>query len=168
MSAGSLTRDDFRQAMARLGAAVHVVTTDGPAGRAGFTATAVCSLSDSPPSILVCMNRGSAQNRVFRANGVLCVNILAEGQRHLAERFAGQTGEATAMRFAAADWNIATTGSPALCGALVSIDAHISQILEVPTHDVMVCNVAEIQMQPDNPALIYFGRAYHVLPRQGV
>jgi flavin reductase len=30
----------FREAMARLGAAVHVVTTDGPGGKHGFTATA--------------------------------------------------------------------------------------------------------------------------------
>ena len=35
--------------MARLGAAVNVVTTDGPAGRYGFTASAVCSVTDDPP-----------------------------------------------------------------------------------------------------------------------
>jgi len=32
-------------AMARLGAAVNIVTTDGRAGRAGFTASAVCSVN---------------------------------------------------------------------------------------------------------------------------
>ena len=31
----------FREAMARLGAAVHIVTTDGPSGRYGVTASAV-------------------------------------------------------------------------------------------------------------------------------
>ena len=31
----------YREAMARLGAAVNVITTDGPGGRAGFTASAV-------------------------------------------------------------------------------------------------------------------------------
>ncbi len=36
--------------MARLAAAVNIVTTDGPAGRAGFTATAVCSVTDEPPT----------------------------------------------------------------------------------------------------------------------
>jgi flavin reductase (DIM6/NTAB) family NADH-FMN oxidoreductase RutF len=38
----------YREAMARLSAAVNVVTTAGPAGRSGFTATAVCSISDEP------------------------------------------------------------------------------------------------------------------------
>ena len=47
----------YREAMARLGAAVNVVTTDGPGGRAGFTASAVCSVTDTPPTLLVCANR---------------------------------------------------------------------------------------------------------------
>lgn len=42
------TSSTFRDAMVCLGAAVSVVTTDGPAGRLGMTATAVCSVSDSP------------------------------------------------------------------------------------------------------------------------
>ena len=31
--------------MSRLGAAVNIITTDGPAGRAGFTASAVCGVT---------------------------------------------------------------------------------------------------------------------------
>ena len=51
--AAPVERDLFRGAMARLGAAVNLVTTDGPAGPAGFTATAVCSVSDSPATLIV-------------------------------------------------------------------------------------------------------------------
>ena len=49
----------FREAMCRLGAAVHVVTTAGPGGKTGATATAVCSVSDAPPTLLMCLNRRS-------------------------------------------------------------------------------------------------------------
>src|SRR6516164_3844539 len=49
----------FREGMSRLGAAVHVITTAGPGGQAGATATAVCSVSDAPPMLLVCLNRRS-------------------------------------------------------------------------------------------------------------
>ncbi len=45
----------FRDAMAHVGAAVNIITTDGPAGRAGFTASAVCSVTDTPPTLLVCL-----------------------------------------------------------------------------------------------------------------
>ena len=43
----------FRDAMASLSAAVNVVTTEGEAGRCGITATAVCSVTDTPPSVMV-------------------------------------------------------------------------------------------------------------------
>ena len=50
------TRKLFREAMAYLSAAVNIITTDGPGGRRGFTASAVCSvwlpnLSTLPSSI---------------------------------------------------------------------------------------------------------------------
>ena len=38
-------QDQFREAMSRLGAAVHIITTAGKSGKAGFTATAVASVS---------------------------------------------------------------------------------------------------------------------------
>ena len=43
----------FRDGMSRIAATVHLITTDGPAGRAGLTATAVTSLSADPPMLLV-------------------------------------------------------------------------------------------------------------------
>ena len=45
----------FRNGMSLLGGAVTVITTDGDAGRFGFTATAVTSVTDEPPTLLVCM-----------------------------------------------------------------------------------------------------------------
>ena len=67
---------DFRNAMAQLPAAVNIITTNGPGGRCGITASAVCSVTDSPPTVLVCVNRNSATHDVFRTNGRLCVNVL--------------------------------------------------------------------------------------------
>lgn len=61
----------FRDAMASLSAAVNVITTAGDAGRCGITATAVCSVTDSPPSVMVCINANSAMNPVFQGNGKL-------------------------------------------------------------------------------------------------
>ncbi len=67
----------FRDDMARLGAAVNIITTDGTAGRACFTASAVCSVTDTPPTLLVCLNRSASVWSVFDANRQLCVNTLA-------------------------------------------------------------------------------------------
>ncbi len=82
----------FRDAMASLSAAVNVVTTAGEAGRCGITATAVCSVTDTPPSVMVCINANSAMNPVFQGNGKLCINVLNHEQEIMARHFAGMTG----------------------------------------------------------------------------
>ena len=62
--------------MSRIPMSVHVVTSDGPAGQCGLTASAVASVSDNPPTVLVCINRASPMNRLFKQNGVMCVKSL--------------------------------------------------------------------------------------------
>ena len=42
-----ITQEEFRNAMARLGAAVNIITSDGEAGRCGLTVSAMCSVSGS-------------------------------------------------------------------------------------------------------------------------
>src|SRR5262245_33886561 len=68
---------EFRDALARAVTAVTVVTTDGPGGLAGVTCSAVASVCDTPPTVLVCMNRRSYVNGVIKQNDVLCVNWLS-------------------------------------------------------------------------------------------
>jgi len=56
-----VTKEAFRNGMAKLGTAVSIVTTDGPAGKAGFTASAICSVTDTPPTLLAsCSTFGSS------------------------------------------------------------------------------------------------------------
>ena len=66
-----VTQQAFRDAMAVIGAAVHIITTDGPAGAGGFTASAVTSVTATPPSLLVCVNRNVTSFQALLANGVL-------------------------------------------------------------------------------------------------
>src|SRR5438552_18059339 len=93
----------FREAMSQLGAAVHVVTSAGPAGTTGFTATAVSSVSDQPATLLVCLNRRSNSAPLLSANGVFCVNTLRADEEAIADLFAGRTGN-RAERFATGEW----------------------------------------------------------------
>ena len=55
----------FREAMSRLGAAVHVITTDGPSGKTGFTATAVCSVALLWPDVRRSIRRMSPTNGIW-------------------------------------------------------------------------------------------------------
>ena len=158
----SVTRQTFRDAMARLGAAVTILTTDGSAGRGGATASAVCSVTDDPPTLLVCMNRTSRTGAMIKANGVICVNVLAAGQRDLCDLFAGFTQATPEERFAAGRWAILETGAPALDGAVASFDCRIADVVEKGTHSVIFAEVIQIRLgETAQPGLIYFARGYH-------
>lgn len=151
----------YRDAMARLGAAVNLITTDGPAGRAGFTATAVCSVTDEPPTLLVCLNRSASVHAAFVRNRTLCVNTLAADQDALSRLFGGKTP--LAERFAAAQWGALVTGAPVLEGALVAFDCRVLEVSRMGSHDILYAEVLAIQQGEARSGLIYFQRAYHRL-----
>jgi flavin reductase len=150
----------FREAMSRLGAAVHVITTDGPAGRSGLTATAVCSVSDSPPTLLICLNRKSQVSPVLRQNGVFCVNTLGPNDTEIADLFAGRTGVAREQCYSTGDWIKLETGAPVLATAVVSCDCRIIEAKPVASHYVIFGAVVAVHLGPPGPALIYFDRSY--------
>ncbi len=150
----------FRDAMCRLGAAVHVVTTDGPAGKTGFTATAVCSVSDSPATLLICLNRSATSMPVLRGNGVFCVNTLRAGEENIADTFAGRTKVAREERFASGQWAKLTTGSPVLLSSVVAFDCRVTEVKSVASHDVYFGIVEAIHAGPPGAALVYHDRAY--------
>ena len=156
-----IASQDYRDAMACLGAAVNIVTTDGRAGRAGFTASAVCSVTDNPPTLLVCMNRGSSAYASVRENGVVCVNVLSAKHERLSRLFGGKT--AFDERLAAAEWSTMETGAPVLADCAAAFDCRIIDVANVDTHDVLFCRVVALQTSDCADNLIYFGRDYHVV-----
>lgn len=147
--------------MARLGAAVNVITTVGPDGPFGLTASAVCAVTDEPPTLLLCINRDTDLNEVLKASGILCVNTLAASQEELSPLFAGFTGVPQPERFDRGEWTTLVTGSPVLVGAVISFDCRITHSVEVGTHTVFFCEVEDIKAGPAHEGLIYFGRSYH-------
>ena len=149
----------FREAMSRLGAAVHVVTT-GPAGKAGFTATAVTSVSDQPATLLVCLNRRSQVTPILQENRVLCINTLRAGGDPVADLFAGRTGVPMAERFAGMDWMSLDTGAPVLPSAVIAFDCRVIEVKAVGTHNVIIAGVVALRLGEPGPALVYHERAY--------
>lgn len=150
----------FREAMSRLGAAVHVVTTAGPAGKTGFTATAVCSVSDQPATLLVCLNRRSNSAPILAQNGVFCINTLGASEEKLADVFAGRGGLKFADRFSVGEWTTLKTGAPVLQSAVVAFDCRAAEIKAVASHNVIFGSVEAVRLGPGGPALVYHDRAY--------
>ncbi|WP_152223879.1 4-hydroxyphenylacetate 3-monooxygenase, reductase component [Pseudomonas sp. SCB32] len=161
----SQTQIDFRNAMAQLPAAVNIITSDGPGGRCGITASAVCSVTDSPPTVLVCINRNSASHDVFRDNGYLCVNVLRGEQEELARHFAGMTRVPMEERFAWDLWDSACPQTPVLRDALVTLGGRISECKEVGSHSVMFVELDQVSVREQGDSLVYFNRLFHRVDR---
>src|SRR5260370_42669647 len=147
--------------MCRPGAAVHVVTTAGPGGKTGFTATAVCSVSDAPPTLLVCLNRRSHGGPILRENKVFCVNTLGADCEAGADVFARRTGATKAERFVTGLWSSLKTGAPVLAASVVAFDCRVVEIRAVASHNVIFGAVVDIRLCPAGPALAYHARAYN-------
>ncbi|MDR5753330.1 MULTISPECIES: 4-hydroxyphenylacetate 3-monooxygenase, reductase component [unclassified Caballeronia] len=160
-------RQQFRQAMAHLGAAVNVITTAGPHGRCGITASAVCSVTDSPPTLLVCLNRSSAMHAVFDGNRKVCINVLPASLEGIARHFAGLTALSMDERFQLPVWDDGENGVPVLRGALASLQGTIVEAKEVGSHAVMFVETTEIRVRTDGDSLVYFDRNFHRVPRIG-
>lgn len=154
---------DFRAAMSRLGAAVNIITTDGPAGCYGMTASAVCSVTDTPASLLVCINRSSRMHGAISRNGVLCVNVLSAEQEELSGIFANRELSID-QRFGYANWDRLAGDVPALDGALCNFACQVETANDVGTHTVFFCRVDQLRTREDGEGLVYFGRSYHRLP----
>ncbi len=150
----------FRHAMSRVAAAVHIVTTNGPAGLAGITATSVASITDEPPMMLFCINKTSPSAARIIENGVFCVNTLAPSHEALADIFAGRTGHNLGERFAGGEWTKLVTGAPVLRRAAAAFDCRLVEAKSVMTHFVMIGAVEAADFGPEGGNLSYAQRKY--------
>jgi flavin reductase len=150
----------FRDAMSRVAAAVHIVTTDGPAGLAGITATSVASITDEPPMMLFCINKTSPSAARINENGVFCINTLAPSHEALADIFAGRTGHYLSERFAGGEWTKLVTGAPVLRRAAAAFDCRLVGAKSVMTHFVMIGAVEAADFGPEGGNLSYARRKY--------
>lgn len=102
-SAGSpiVEPERFTELMSRFPTGVAVVTTTGERDEpCGFTCSSLCSLSLSPPLLLVCVNNASSTLTRIRTRGAFAVNLLGAHGREAAELFSS----AIADRFSRIRW----------------------------------------------------------------
>lgn len=150
----------FRDAMAEVASAAHLVTTAGPSGRAGMTATAIASVSDAPPTLLACIEAGSRTLAAIEASGFFCVNTLSALDYELAGVFSGRAGISGEARFARGEWTTLATGAPVLKSALVSFDCRLVAAHPVATHKVLIGEVVALGGGGAGEGLVYRKRRF--------
>lgn len=153
---------DFRMAMARFPGAVTIVTARVGGERRGITATAVCSVTAEPPSVLVCLNRRTGTCAAVAETGMFNVNLLAGDGGEVAMRFAGQGGVTGEDKFAAGAWGEDARGMPILRDSVVSLSCEVTERMEAGSHSVFIGRIVAIETG-EGAALIYEQSRFHRL-----
>ena len=153
----SLRREDFLEGMSLAAQTVSVVTTDGRAGRAGVTVSAMCSVSADPPMVLVCIHHQSRAVLAIEQNSVFCINVLAENMQEIANTFAVTTS--AQVMFKVANWETGVTGAPVLINSLASFDCGVDEIHRAGSHFIFLGSVENVALEKGLP-LIYGSRSY--------
>lgn len=138
--------ESFKLGMRRLAAGVCLITTQGSDGTPrGMTATAVCSVSASPPVLLCCINRRNSSYDAIHQSRVFAVSVLAVEDRALADLFARSIP--AEQKFAGALWQTGVTGVPMLESALASFDCRVSQDVVIGTHGILFGEIQDITVR---------------------
>lgn len=148
----------FKQAMRAFAGAVTLITSSHAGHRYGMTATAVCSVSADPPTLLVCINRATTTHGAIAKSGVFCVNVLRDEDRELSTIFSGaQKGEG---RFRSGEWLRLASGAPVLASALASFDCCVAARYDHGTHSVFLGEVQDLRIGGKGKPLLYANGQY--------
>jgi len=161
MSSAVVPADLFRRACALFPTGVAVLTTRALDGTPhGLTINAFCSLSLTPPLVLVAIDGACSVLETFEMSGHFAVNFLSAGQRDLSVRFS----ELPEGRFTGVAWTEGAAGAPILEGALGSIECQTTQILDAGDHKALIGEVIAAGIGEGDP-LVFFRSGYSALER---
>lgn len=150
----------FRQAMRSVASAVYLITSRGPEGDVGMTATAACSLSFDPMSVLISVNRSASMTRTLESTGRFNLNVLSDEDINIANAFGSPSGRDS--RFVQGDW-YDMDGMPALRSSISSISCEVANTMEFGTHRIYAGTVRAVDNRTSRAELIYCNGAFRSL-----
>ncbi|GAA2255777.1 hypothetical protein GCM10010145_24960 [Streptomyces ruber] len=164
-----MTEGDFRALMSLFPTGVAVVgALDGSGRPWGMTCSSLCSVSLSPPTLLVCVRSGSPTLAALERTGAFSVNLLHDEARDVAELFASGDPD----RFRRTAWHLpdATAAGPHLRDAAHAVsDCRVDGVRRVGDHSVVFGRVVRVSVGtgPERAPLLYGLRRYAAWPSGG-
>jgi len=154
----AIASEEFKAVMRRFAASVNVITSADGRTLNGMTATAVCSVTTEPPSVLVIVNRTNRSHAIIRRSNAFAVNVLSAVQRDIAQHFASRPSDP----FGSVDYFIGKTGCPIIKGADAFLECIVMQETEVGSHSIFVGKVVASQTFNERPLLYHAGKYHHL------
>src|SRR6478609_7471612 len=139
-------RDDLaaglKAGMRRLAASVCVISLlDKQGVRHAMTATAVSSVSDNPPALLVCVNKNAVAYKPLTEGMSFCVNVLSDQQADISVHCSSKSEEG---RFAKGNWQAHGSALPYLEDAEVNFFCVNEKVVEYGSYIVVIGKLFEV------------------------
>lgn len=149
----AVSSEEFRDLIGRFASGITVVTTVADGVPYGTTASAMTSVSLSPPMLLICMNRESLTCQAINRSGHFAINVLAENQGYLADWFARKGSSFTGLSVTPG-----CRGDPLLTDALATFESQVIEHVQAGTHIVMIGAVDRASGRQGMPLAYFRGR----------
>lgn len=151
----------FKSVLRRWASGVTIVTTHAGGRDAGMTVSAFSSVSLDPPLVLVCADKKAKTRPLIEASGVFAVNVLAEDQQELSNRFAKDGNED--VRFYGLACRRGPSGALWLPDTLGAIDCRLEAAHDAGDHVIYVGHVIAAEVHPTRAPLVYCDAGYRAL-----
>lgn len=150
----------MRDGMRRLASGVSVISTMGTDAKPyAMTATSVTSLTDSPASLLVCVNRSARMHDLLLPGHNMAVNLLSQGHEDVS--VACSTGDQAESRFQTGKWLIQGGHAPYLQDAEAVFECVVAQCHAYGNHSIVIGDITRVRVSEAAPRpLIYHNGAY--------
>jgi flavin reductase (DIM6/NTAB) family NADH-FMN oxidoreductase RutF len=146
--------DGFRRSLAEFATGVTVIATSVDGERFGLTSNSFASVSLDPPLVLWSIRRESKSFAAFAACSHFAVNILAEDQIELSQRFARSGPD----KFRDLDCHAGKGDAPLFAGVAASFECVRSQTYDGGDHLILVGEVLRYSRYDRQPLLFVKGR----------
>jgi len=124
-----------------------------------MTVNSFTSVSLEPAWITVALRKATRTHSLIVRAGTFAVTILAAGQEHVSQRFAGQ-GDYQEDRFAGLETATLLTGAPLFGGGLAWLDCRVVQTVTAGENSLFVGEVLAARGEFLGQPLIYHHRQY--------
>lgn len=154
------SNEAFRAGMRQLASGVSLITGGTAAAPVGLVATAVCSVSIAPPTLLASINHNASAFAAIDAAGRFAVNVLGVGHHDIVEQFSRP--ERRDERFRSGAW-VAHEDSPLLLEDAIAIfNCKVVERLHYSTHTIFLARPLEVSVNGGGP-LVHFNRQFYDL-----
>ena len=147
--------DTFRRLLSRFASGVAIITAREGDRDVGMTVSAFCSVSLSPPLVLVCVDRGASMHDLLLQHPTLGISVMACEHEAYCRRFADKR---ETQRFRGVSFTRGETAVALLDDAMLHLECQLVHHCEAGDHTIFIAEVERGDTREGRPLVYYGGR----------